>query len=301
MKLTIVSAHKNSFGRNMQQFGISGMPTIGVRRNEQFGVVFENTTHQPVQVKIAIDGTDILTGAPATTATNGKMWFVKPYEKLVLKAWPEDQHGGAQFVFTDVENSVAAHTHGNMAARGYISAAVFVEGAPPPISPSYMLDSLTFRGNTRGASKGISGDMMGLPGVGAGQRVNQRIEEVSGLRSPRFSEIVQVKYCWWNDLRSNPEFIALVSGATSVATAVVGEQIYANGHPTGFLAGNNWADLGTTPRLNKGGLPTTVVERKENFKEDGSRRNRKHSHVQTGISNDARFEDTNVRDLVETL
>jgi len=56
------------------------------------------------------------------------MWVVNGYGTLNIKAWPETNNGGAAFVFTSAQNSVAVHTHGNLSSRGIIAAAVYTEG-----------------------------------------------------------------------------------------------------------------------------------------------------------------------------
>jgi hypothetical protein len=52
---------------------------------------------------------------------------------LSLRAWPENNHGGAAFVFTNANNGVAANTHGNLSSRGIIAAAVFTESYVAPV------------------------------------------------------------------------------------------------------------------------------------------------------------------------
>jgi hypothetical protein len=86
-----------------------------------------------VQVKISLDGTDILSGKPADTEVSKDMWVVNGYATLSLKAWPETNNGGAAFVFTSADKSVAVHTHGDLSSRGIVAAAVFTEGHVEPI------------------------------------------------------------------------------------------------------------------------------------------------------------------------
>lgn len=128
-----VISHLSEFkGRPFKKHNVEGIETIGVWGNEPFEVVFRNNTYQTVQVKLSIDGTDLLTGNPATTSAVGDMFVVKPYDKLSLKAWPESNKGGAQFIFTSAEKSVAVNTHGNLNSRGVIAAAVFTESYVAP-------------------------------------------------------------------------------------------------------------------------------------------------------------------------
>jgi hypothetical protein len=129
--LDVISHHPEFSGKTLKQYHVDQINTVGVWGNEPFEIIFKNNSFSKVQVKISIDGTDILTGQPANTEVTKDMWVVQPYGTLNIKAWPETQNGGAGLVFTSAENSVAIHTHGDMSCRGIIAAAVFVEGEPP--------------------------------------------------------------------------------------------------------------------------------------------------------------------------
>lgn len=131
--LEIISHHPQFKNKNLRQYYVDGINTVGAWGDEPFEIRFKNNTYQKVQVKISLDGTDVLTGRPATTEVSKDMWVVNGYGTLNLKAWPENNNGGASFVFTSANNSVAAHTHGNLSSRGIIAAAVYVEGHVEPI------------------------------------------------------------------------------------------------------------------------------------------------------------------------
>ncbi len=132
-KLEVISHHPDFKNRSLKKYNIEGIETVGAWGNEPFEIRFTNNTYQKIQVKISVDGTDILTGKPADTEITKDMWVVNGYGTLELKAWPETHNGGAQFIFTSANNSVAVHTHGDLSSRGIIAAAVFVEGHVEPI------------------------------------------------------------------------------------------------------------------------------------------------------------------------
>jgi hypothetical protein len=134
--LEIVSHHSQFNNKTLRKYYVDGIDTVGVWGNEPFEIRFKNNTFQKIQVKITLDGTDILTGKPADTKVSKDMWVVNGYGTLNLKAWPEDNNGGAGFVFTSADNSVAVHTHGDLSSRGIIAAAVFTEGHVEPYKPS---------------------------------------------------------------------------------------------------------------------------------------------------------------------
>jgi len=169
--LQVCSLGKDSSGRVFKRYLLGGTPTMGVVAGEPYEVRFYNKTSATVQVRLTIDGTDILTGEKGKTSPEGKMWVVRPYGNLILKAWPEDRNGGAEFVFVDdAGKTVAAHTHGDTSHRGVIAAAVFTEGyTPPPVVlnpiwwpaqaiypsyPSYPGDFVIGGGGWRGSSVG---------------------------------------------------------------------------------------------------------------------------------------------------
>jgi hypothetical protein len=126
--LDIISQHPDFRHKTLRKYFVDGVETIGAWGNEPFEIRFSNNTNKDVQVKISVDGTDVLSGDPASTTVGSTMWLVKRWSKLALKAWPENNNGGASFVFTSADNSVALHTHGDMSSRGIIAAAVFEEG-----------------------------------------------------------------------------------------------------------------------------------------------------------------------------
>ncbi len=131
--LEIISHHPKFANKSMRKYYVDGIETVGAWGDEPFEIRFRNNTWQKVQVKISLDGTDILTGKPADTSVSKDMWLVNAYSTLSLKAWPETNNGGAQFIFTSANNSVAVHTHGDLSSRGIIAAAVYTEGHVEPI------------------------------------------------------------------------------------------------------------------------------------------------------------------------
>lgn len=130
--LEIISHHPTFKNKSLRKYYVDGIDTIGAWGDEPFEIKFTNHTWQKVQVKITLDGTDVLTGEPATTDPTKDMWVVNGYGTMSLKAWPENNNGGAQLVFTSANNSVAVHTHGDLSSRGIIAAAVYTEGHVEP-------------------------------------------------------------------------------------------------------------------------------------------------------------------------
>lgn len=265
-ELEIISNHPEFKNKSLRKYYVEGVETVGAWGNEPFEIRFKNNTYQPVQVKLSLDGTDILTGSQANTNVTKDMWYVKAYNSLTLKAWPETSHGGSQFVFTSVDNSVAGHTHGDLSSRGIIAAAVYVEGhvvqnywimndhynwgsngtsirggcLGGTYSYSYnsasfgdctkSCDSLSLSdSNTKSRSK--SSDLVS---VGAGQYTDQKISYVTGLTKPLLTETIRVRYLWWDDLKAKLQ-----------------EHTVSEPHATGFPGDikQNIMSIGNTPKV----------------------------------------------------
>jgi hypothetical protein len=131
--LEIVSNHPEFKNKSLKKYYVDGIETIGAWGDEPFEIKFTNHSWQKVQVKLSLDGTDIFSGERADTNVSKNMWVVNGCDTLSIKAWPETNNGGASFIFTSANNSVAVHTHGDLSSRGIIAAAVFTEGHVEPI------------------------------------------------------------------------------------------------------------------------------------------------------------------------
>jgi hypothetical protein len=129
--LDIVSRHPEFDGRKLRKFALDGIETIGVWGDEPFEINFTNNSYEDVQVRVSLDGTDVMTGKQADLEVNHAMWLVRAGRTLHLRAWHETQEGGARFVFTGADKSVALHTHGDMSHKGMISVAVFTDANRP--------------------------------------------------------------------------------------------------------------------------------------------------------------------------
>jgi hypothetical protein len=262
--LDIISLDANTQGRRLKKYGIEDMDFIGVHENEPFEVQFKNNTMKRVQVRVSLDGTDVLTGKPASTEPTGQMWLVEGYGTLHLKAWPETNNGGARFVFTDTQSSVAANTHGITSSKGVIAVAVFEEGY---IAPVYWTNNTQGSGWLKGngirdytydtnfdfditlcsekqtnsrircsdcsdTQSSTSLDFTkSAAAIGAGEYTQQAISYTKGLREPKLETILTVRYEWWTSLRSK-----LRTSYKAVETG-------------GFPGDSKRLDLGKTPRV----------------------------------------------------
>jgi hypothetical protein len=183
---------------------IDGEKVIGVFENEPFKIKFTNDSWKKVQIRVSVDGTDILTGELASTEPEGKMFLVNPFDTIELCAWPEDNNGGAEFLFGTTKNSVAANTHGNLSAKGLIAVAIFEESeSERRINYFSKSDPLLRHCKNKSLDDDCLYECSELgPAVGAGNHREQKLVKTAGLNKPKFAEIVQIRYEWWDKLHT---------------------------------------------------------------------------------------------------
>lgn len=290
--LQVISKHPEFNGRPLKKYSVNGLSTVGVWGNEPFEVVFKNNTFSRVQVKISIDGTDILTGGPADTNV-GDMWVVNGMATLTLKAWPETNKAGAQFIFTSAEKSVAVNTHGDLSSRSIIAAAVFTESYVAPnywhnngisIYPTKYFGGYDHSGGWGGSnsirvrdagdptygtninsnvsnsvsnnssmsrrdSKSLNDtiELQSLAAVGAGQTIQQSIQQTTGLINPALSEVVRLRYQWWNELQDELKY-----GSGQTGSGFPGEE-------------RKMMSIGSTPRFGDWSEPVFPVQQLNRF------------------------------------
>lgn len=226
---SVISKHPEFKDKALVPYLIDKEFFIGAFGNEPYAIVLANGSHKRIEVRISIDGTDVLTGEPATTETAGRRWVVEPRGKLLLETWPETERGGARFLFADdVSKSVAVNTHGVMRDIGVIAAAIFTEdptreqytggsgvlrgggpyrreiGGTPRGSSVHtqslcMDDTKSYNASLNGTSL-ESSDSRSIASTGAGEYAEQRITQVAGLQSPVLAEVLQLRYLWWDAL-----------------------------------------------------------------------------------------------------
>jgi hypothetical protein len=256
--LDIVSRHPDFNGRTLKKYALEGIDSVGVWGDEKFELHFHNKSQEDVQVRISLDGTDILTGKPANLEINHDMWIVRAGRTLHLKAWAETSNGGASFVFTGADKSVSLHTHGDMSHKGIISAAVFTErdrpvrvynarrrlqakGITAAGAPAAAFNNSFARGETSVCDAGMNidyeratlGDLKKEAAVGAGEYVEQKTRTVKGLDHPVLNSIIRVRYLWWDSLKEK----LAAHKATDFPTGFPGEKI------------RTFADLSNVPRV----------------------------------------------------
>lgn len=261
--LDVISHHPQFKNKKLCKYHVDGVESIGAWGDEEFEIKFTNHTFQKVQIKISIDGTDVLSGGLADTNVSDKMWVVNGNSSLSLTAWLENHEGGAKFIFSSVNNSVAFNTHRDLSHCGIIAVAVFVEGhvesvrllpftyTPTPWAITYTngfpitvdanimnqdnrLNSSILRTNSNcSTAKTEQANFMECAAVGAGQYTDQKISHASGLIKPIFSESVKIRYYWWDNL---------LAKLTENKTVPVQQ-------PSGFPGDKPLINLGKTPRI----------------------------------------------------
>lgn len=278
-ELEVISHLPQFAGKTLRPWFVDGIDTLGVFGDEPFELVFRNRTNEKIQVRLSVDGTDVLTGNKAHTYnTSEGMWVVNAHGTMSLKAWPETSERGRAFVFGKESNSVAAHTHGDLSSKGIIAAAVFTESYKPPTYIRYggflggglpgvysnSISSDRIKNLSMDATKGVRpahgparADIMEVdrereaaPAVGAGQEMFQKIGTAQGLVQPVLNRVVRMKYIWWDDLEAK----LLNQGFVRPSDR----------HPTGFPGDRerSLANLGSTPTMGSApSRPRIQIER----------------------------------------
>lgn len=257
-ELNIISRHPNFNKQTLAKYFVDNIDTIGVWGQEAFEIQVKNNTSQRVQVKLSLDGTDILSASPATIKVEGKMWVLEPFETMNLEAWPETTENGARFVFGKTLDSVAANTHGDLSHKGIIAAAFFVEGYVPPrkIYPQSLRRSVmrgmdfrteSFGNETKGSDRCLDLSLERMvevdedicesgPAVGAGEMIKQSILSAKPLFQPKFDRIISLRYLWWDHLKAKLENSELTKHASGFVDAPLPQKL---------------ANLGKTPRIER--------------------------------------------------
>lgn len=258
-ELEVISRHPDFNERALKKYAVEGINTVGAYGDEKFEVHFHNKSYEDCQVRISLDGTDVLTGKPANLEVNHEMWVVRAGRTLHLKAWAENSNGGACFVFTSGDKGVSLNAHGDISHKGIISAAIFCDKDMPsrprwahynarsikalggdmrwtnnqPINESYVASSLSADCNLY--------DMKKEAAVGAGEYVEQKTRTVKGLDNPVLYSIVRVKYVWWDFLK---EMLNRSKSVDPFPTGFPGEKI------------KIFADLSMVPRVESSSVRT---------------------------------------------
>lgn len=247
--VSIISRHPEHDGQAFRQYNVEGLNTIGVLDKEPFELHFENKSNEDVSATISLDGIDVLSGKEADLEPNDSKWLVRAHSTLHLKAYHETNAGGARFVFTGADKSVALAVSGNVSHKGIIAIAVFTEGDRTKRDWLYGDDFLMQISDARPATKSsgrrkqileekTSGKMKGLAkeaGIAAGEYVAQKTQTVEGLRKPELHSISRIRYVWFDDL------VEMVRAETKIDP-------FATGFP-GAKKIKSFADLSMAPRV----------------------------------------------------
>ncbi len=272
--LTILAKNERPF----QVFENDGEKRIGAEPGEAFLIKVESLDDRRREIIVSVDGTNVLTGQPATP-DDQKRFILEPHRPMILRAWPESDHAGREFVFTEMAASVAHNAHGETSQVGTISVLSFVETyvAPPPAVRRGGLESFNGGGTLGGGGYGSAtrgggfestrgggfestrgGDADGLESfggnaksasaVGAGQKVEQRLTTARGLTRPEQEGAAYIRHTWWTEL----EAILRRNNVSPAALAAP---------PPGFFPGGQLANLSRVPTATPGGRVPTQYSR----------------------------------------
>ena len=89
--LSIISKHPAFMDKTLLSYEVDGERVIGVYGNEPYAVQVVNNSLERVEVRLSIDGTDVLTGEPASTEATGKRWVIESRDSAPARNLARDQ------------------------------------------------------------------------------------------------------------------------------------------------------------------------------------------------------------------
>ena len=147
----------------IRKFMVDGVMTIGVQKDEQFSVKFNNIYSKLLHIKILLNERNVFSGQLSKPGfepeQDKKLGIVAPGTSIEINAWPYEK----DLVFTDYSEKTNLTVRQNVTIRGIIMVSLFTED-----------DKLT------------------KAGVSSPQR--------DGLIKPVCYMAFAIRYAWWNDL-----------------------------------------------------------------------------------------------------
>ena len=183
-------------GQWLQQYPHRGDLWVAGTPGHRYSVRLTNTTGERVLVVLSVDGVNAVTGETAAPGQAG--YVLGPWETAEIAGWRKSLDDVAEFLFTDVPDSYAAHT-ARPADVGVVGIAVFREAPPAP--------PIVLQGEARAQAKAsapaaraeaATADATAAPqqlGTGHGQRAWSpvgRTQFVRASRSP--AQLRQLRY-----------------------------------------------------------------------------------------------------------
>lgn len=125
--LSIISKETN---KKLKKYFVKDNTYVGVKENEVFHIQFKNNTDKPVEISLSLDGVNILSGKKSVSYD--ERFHIRAHQNAVFKCYPETNKGGAEFVFTHTENSVAKNLINQVSKVGQIQVCVYEEAYVDP-------------------------------------------------------------------------------------------------------------------------------------------------------------------------
>lgn len=100
---------------------------LEAKDGKSYGIKVRNNSNDRIGVVIAVDGRNIISGKKSHLKSNERMYILNPYQRSTYKGWRSGKNRVNEFYFTDVPDSYADRTFGDISAMGVIAVAVFKE------------------------------------------------------------------------------------------------------------------------------------------------------------------------------
>lgn len=148
---------------------------LEAERGRSYGIRIRNRSGGRIGLVIAVDGRNILSGAPSYLRSNEPMYVLGPYEQATYRGWRTSSTQVHRFFFTEAADSYA-EAWGDRSAMGVIAVAAFRE--VPRVQPKRQLKRRPGReqmapapgapADSRAGASMESADAEAAPGTGFG-------------------------------------------------------------------------------------------------------------------------------------
>ena len=198
--LAELSVYDRNQGRNLPVYQHEGRHYVVGKPGNRYQIVLRNRSDQDLLAVTSVDGVNVVSGETATWQQSG--YVLDAYRQTDIKGWRKSMSDVAQFYFTALSDSYAAHT-GRPDNVGVIGVALFRSRIePPPYAEDLALserDARTADQSAAGAAPPARAEKK--LGTGHGQKETSRTRYVDFERASESpDEVIAIYYDSYRNL-----------------------------------------------------------------------------------------------------
>ncbi len=198
--LAELSVYDRNQGRNLPVYQHEGRHYVVGKPGNRYQIVLRNRSGRDLLAVTSVDGVNVVSGETATWQQSG--YVLDAYRQTEIKGWRKSMSDVAQFYFTALSDSYAAHT-GRPDNVGVIGVALFGSRVEPP---PYSDDRELSERDARAADKSAAGAAPQARtekklGTGHGQKETSRTRYVDFERASESpDEVIAIYYDSYRNL-----------------------------------------------------------------------------------------------------